>query len=363
MAGLRNDPLPATAFLPLRVVRREQAHRRAIVLGIAALIVFSMLPVFGHHLAGRADALLIGRDHLGAFCLVALHMLLAPVHGGFHLLLIGGLTFALYTRTRAAMRLRRVLRLLPSSTPDAGDAFSQAAERAGLACARVRVLDGLPVPAFTAGWFRPLVYVDRALEQRMPADELAAVLAHEAAHVAGRDPLRLSLLRFLAQLLFWVPALRRIADDAADEMEVAADDHAARAAARFAGGGDAQRGSLVLASAILSLAHAQTSYGVGATFHAPAIGAVGFHRQDLLERRVRRLTGEEVAFGTHLTRRSVTGATGALVAVWISGLMMAHPLPAANSALEHCAHHHAFALMHLFCSGEVARHRCAHTGA
>ena len=362
MRVLRNDAPPQPSFLPRGAARRERTHRRAIVLGLAALIVFSMLPVFGHHLAGRADALLVGRDHLGAICLVALHMLLAPVHGGFHFLLFIGVTFALFMRARAAMRLRLVLKLLSSSTPDSADTFGRAAARAGLSCARVRVLDGSPVPAFTAGWLKPLVYVDRALERRMPADELAAVLAHEAAHVARRDPLRLSLLRFLAHLLFWVPALRRIADDAADETEVAADDSAARAAAWFAGGGDAQRGSLVLASAILSLADAQPLYGVGATFHARSIGAVGFHRQDLLDRRVRRLAGEEVAFGTHLTRRSVTGATAALAAVWISGLMMAHPLPPATSALEHCEHHHASALMHLFCRGEVAKQPCAHTG-
>ncbi len=350
------------AFLPRSVAQQERVHRRVIVLGIAALIVFSTLPVFGHHLAGRADALLIGRDHLGAFCLVALHMILAPVHSGFHLLLTGGLVYAVYMRVRATMRLRGVLCVLPSRRPTEGDPFALAADRVALPRSRVRVVDGLPVPAFTAGWFRPLVYVDCALAGRMTPEQLAAVLAHEAAHVSRRDPLRMSLLRLLSQLLFWVPALRQIADDAADEMEVAADDHAARAASCFATNGDVQHGSLVLATAILTLASAQSGYGLAATFPAAAIGAVGFHRQDLLARRVRRLAGEEVAFGTHLTRRSVSGATAALAAVWISGLMMAHPLPPANSALEHCEHHHRFALTHLFCRGEVAKQPCAHTG-
>ena len=362
MTGRSEIDPRASSFLPRRAMRREQTHRRALVLGIAGLIVISTIPVFGHHIAGRADALLVGRDHLGALCLVALHMLLAPVHGGFHLLLIGGVLFATYTRMRAVLRLRRILGVLPARTPTLHDGFGLAAARAGLSLSRVRVLDGLPVPAFTAGWIRPVVYIDRALEARMSRDELAAVLAHEGAHVARRDPLRLSLLRFLAQLLFWIPALRRIAEDAADEMEVAADDHAAHRAASFAGAGDAHVGSLVLASAILSLANAQAWYGRAASLSAPAIGAVGFHRQDLLERRVRRLAGEEVAFGTHLTRRSVSGATAALAAVWISGLMMAHPLPPASSAQEHCEHHHSSALMHLFCRGEVAKQPCAHTG-
>ncbi len=357
------EPPSAPTFLPRGAVQREQVHRRAIVLAIGALIIFSTLPVFGHHVAGRAEALLVGRDHLGAFCLVALHMLLAPVHGVFHLLLITGMGYAVWSRVRASRRLKQLLRLLPVHVPHSGDAFAVAAERAGLGASRIRVLDGLPVPAFTAGWLRPVVYIDRGLASRMSSDQLAAVLAHEGAHIDRRDPLRLSLLRFLAQVLFWLPALRRIADDAADEMEIAADDHAARAAAAFTSDdGDDRRGPLVLASAILSLAAAQDFYGRGAVSDAAVIGAVGFHRQDLLGRRVRRLTGEEVAFGTHLTRRSVGGATAALAAVWISGLMMAHPLPGANSALEHCEHHHAFALMHLFCRGESRDQQCPHTG-
>ncbi|MDQ6830841.1 MAG: M48 family metalloprotease [Gemmatimonadota bacterium] len=350
-----------STFLSPSASHREQVHRRAIVLAIGALIIFSTLPVFGHHLAGRAEAMLVGRDHLGAFCLVALHMLLAPVHGVFHLLLIAGLGYASWTRVRASHRLRELLRLLPSYPALPGSSFEVAAERAGLPPACLRVVAGLPVPAFTSGWLRPVVYADAALADRMAADELAALLAHEAAHVERRDPLRLSLLRFLAQVLFWVPALRRIADDAADEMEVAADDYAARRAATFSGGAG-NRGPLVLASAILALADARTSYGRGMSSDAAVIGGVGFHRQDLLERRVRRLAGEDVAFGTHLTRRSVTGACAALAAVWISGLMMAHPLPAADSVLEHCEHHHDFALMHLFCRGEVSDRPCPHMG-
>ena len=260
----QSEVTTAAPFLPSRAIRREQTHRRTIVLAIAALIVFSTLPVFGHHLAGRADAVLGGRDHLGAFCLVALHMLLAPVHGGFHVLLLTGAAYALYERIRSALHLRRVLQLLPGHMPDASSACGIATRRAGLACERVRVLDDMPVPAFTAGWIRPIVYLDCALQYRMHADELAAVLAHEAAHVMRRDPLRLSALRFLAQLLFWVPALRRIADDATDEMEIRADDYAAAAAAQFAAGGNSQRGSLLLASAILSLANAHEQYGLGA---------------------------------------------------------------------------------------------------
>ena len=41
--------------------------------------------------------------------------------------------------------------------------------------------------------------------------------------IARRDPLRLSLMRFLACTLFYIPALRRLADDLTDEAEIEAD--------------------------------------------------------------------------------------------------------------------------------------------
>ncbi len=350
---------------PLRA--REQAHRRYVLLGMGALIVLSTSPVIGHHLASRADALLAGRDHLFRICLIALHLLLAPVHLTFHVLLVSGVAYAVWDRCRAWGGLRRTLALLECEAPRGDGPLARAARAAGLAPDRIRVVEGLPNPAFTAGWFGPRVYVDAALTELLTEEEVTAVLAHERAHVARRDPLRLSLLRFLACTLFYLPALRRLADDAADEAEIAADDAAA--------GSIPGRGHLVLASAIVEIAR---HWGrLASTRTGPVLGsrgaAVGFQRIDLLDRRVRRLMGEDAPVGTHVTRRSLAGAGAALVAIWVSGLMMAHPLPpgfgnegaagvAGSSArgivLEHgahqgahCDHHGAFAWSHLFCQG------------
>ena len=200
--------------------------------------------------------------------------------------------------------------------------------------------------------------------------QLEAVLAHEAAHVTRRDPLRLSLLRFLACMLFYIPALRRLADDLADEAEIDADDAAV-----------ARSEPLVLASAMLALASWAVPRGVsGAVPSLLAGSAVAFQpfapfqRVDLLERRVRRLAGEPTTVGTHVTRRSLGGAGATLVAVWVSGLMMAHPLradgPAAtlpqdHASMSHCRHRGAFALSHLFCLGlhsHPSGTPCPHTG-
>lgn len=334
-------------------LRREQSHRRTVLVGIAALIVLSTTPVFGHHLETQGHLLLAGRDHLGPFCLIALHLLLEPVHRAFHLALMGGLAYALWNRAVAWRAMRRTLRSLDARGPEANGAVAAAARRAGLDASRIRMVDGLPNPAFTVGFWHPVVYVSASLPLVLDAAQLEAVLAHEACHVARRDPLRLTLLRTLACILFYVPALRRLADDLADEAEIDADDVAA------------SRGSpLVLASAILALVDWTSMRGARAVA-VPDGMASGIHLPhpggdvDLLDRRIRRLAGESTVVGTRVTRRSLGAATAVLCAVWASGIMMAHPLPALANETEvgmrttsaHCAHHNRSALAHLFCLG------------
>lgn len=324
------------SYLAPPVRKNEQSHRRVLLLGISTLLIFGTSPVFGHHVAGRADALLAGKDHLWEICLVAAHQILSPVHLIFHALLISGVAYAAWDRVRAWRSARRWLALVEGATPKEGDGYWTGALRAGLSPTDVVVVDGLPVPAFTAGWIRPRVYVARSLEQLLTPDELVAVLAHESAHMRHRDPLVQSLLRGFALVLWWMPALRRLADDVADEAEVRADDAAAR------------RHPLVLASAILSLAKWRASSD---RMEMPAT-AIAFQHLDLLDRRIRRLAGEEAPIGTHLTRRSLAYAGTALVLVWISGIMMMHPLPtAANLAQgeDHCERHCAPVVMHLLC--------------
>ena len=321
------------------LVTREEAHRRTLLLAIGTLLLFSVSPLFGHHFAEGLEQGLRGQDHLGAMCLIALHTLLRPVHLLFHVLVIAGLAYALYDRVRALLRVRRILSSLHTAEPVAGDPFWSAAKAAGLSSHQVRVVRGLPNPAFTVGWFRPRVYVAEAVADRLRPDELQALLAHEGAHVARRDPLRLSLLRFLALTLFWLPALRRLADDVTDEAEIQADDRAAR------------EQPLALAAAILSLASWRTA--------GPAWGeGVGFaQRTDLLDRRIRRLAGEEPAPVSRLTRRSVVGAMLALALVGASGAIMSHPLPVDHLAhpSNHCGHPGESPLGHLFCRWDVPR--------
>ncbi len=356
-----------TTYIEPMMLAREQSHRRFLLLAVGALIILSASPVFGHHLAAKADTLLAGRDHVGSVCLIALHLLLAPVHRVFHLLLLAGAVYAVWDRIRAWRNLRLTLGALASRTPSLEERIGLAVARAGVSQDRVSVVEGLPNPAFTAGLWRPRIFVAQELQDVLDDAQLHAVLAHEAAHVERRDPLRLSLLRFLACTLFYIPALRRLADDLADEAEIDADDAAASSGT-----------PLVLASAILTLAEWGTRLRETSEARLPVpfatfVGFQPFHpfqRVDLLERRIRRLAGEPTLVGTHVTRRSLGAAAAVLIAVWVSGVMMAHPLPAETLAhmharSSHCRHPGGLAITHIFCLGFHAHPSgapCPHTG-
>ncbi len=337
------------SFLAPPMRDREQRHRRLVLGGVGALVLLSLSPIFGHHLSARVDAAVIGQDHLWGMCLIALHLLVAPIHTAFHALLVAGVAYAIWDRGRAWFRVRRALAWLPGlETAESHAGLDISIRRAGLTTRQVRVVDGLPNPAFTAGFLRPVVFICRTLAETLSTDELTAVLQHEARHVRRRDPLRLSLLRFLGCTLFWIPAFRRLAADVADETEIAADDAAAR------------DNPLALASAILALAQwrdtsrrAPSKLMMG---DVTGLVGTGSHRSaaafdTLLERRIRRLAGESAPVATRLTRRSLLGAALTLGLVWSSGVIVAHPMPGmAHAAAEaHCEHGNASAWSHLFC--------------
>ena len=340
---------PST-FLHWHARSREFRHRRLLLAAIAGLLLLSLTPVVGRHLFFSAHAPLTGIDHIGALCLVALHTLLVPVHEGLHALVILGVAYALLDRGRAWRHAHRTLGPLHREAPAPGDAFWRAAVAAGLPPCRLMIVDGLPVPAFTMGWLSPMVYAARELvvgPRSIGHEELTAVLAHEGAHVARRDPLRFSLLRAMASMLFWIPALRGLADDVSDDAEICADDEAARIV-----------DPLVLASAIVALG----SWGARAPSQRSndtvMAGVVGFVRQDLLPRRIRRLAGEDIAPVSRITRRSVLGALLALAIVWTSGIVDVHTLPHSAGAhgvdATHCEHSGLSALRHLFCRDGAA---------
>ena len=358
-----DDACRSPTYLGRSIATREARRRRTLVWATVALAALSVAPVFAHHLERGKESALGSGSHIGEVCLVAIHQMLAPIHTLFHVVLLVGLAYAIYDRVIYGRRTRLVLSQLKADVPTQGDIWWRAATAAGLDPSILRIVGGLPNPAFTVGWLRPRIYLASTLALRLSPDELHAVLAHEAAHVAKRDPLRLSAYRFLACLFFWIPAFRRMMDDVVDDTEVEADDAASASASGVP--------PLVLASALVTVASWVAADGArGVTTAGLLPGAVGLSGCDLLSRRVLRLAGEAPPVVTHLTRRSVLATVAALLLVWTSGLMAAHPLAAqrpthtsaaaarSGSYAEQstttvvdmdCTRHGGLALLHIFC--------------
>lgn len=97
--------------------------------------------------------------------------------------------------------------------------------------------------AFCAGLLRPRIFVSTATVEMLDPRQLEAVLEHERQHRQRRDPLRILIVRSLADALFIVPALSRLAARYAALLELAADARAVQA-----NGGD----PAPLASALLT---------------------------------------------------------------------------------------------------------------
>lgn len=85
-----------------------------------------------------------------------------------------------------------------------------------------------PVAYCLPGRRRAIVVTTGALAT-LEADELAAVLAHERAHLRGRHHLALAWTGAVARSLPFLPDLRRVAGEQRQLLEMAADDRAARA--------------------------------------------------------------------------------------------------------------------------------------
>ncbi|KUY70912.1 M56 family metallopeptidase [Burkholderia sp. RF4-BP95] len=90
----------------------------------------------------------------------------------------------------------------------------------------LRVVRNLSTPV-TAGWFKPVILVPASLVTGMPADLLAALLAHELAHVRRHDYL-INLLQHAAEvLLFFHPSIWSLSRAIRIERERIADQIAA----------------------------------------------------------------------------------------------------------------------------------------
>ena len=127
---------------------------------------------------------------------VPLSLLAAAMLAG---LIAGGLTVLQILRdSRRISHHVDLLRVPPSPRLD------RAAELLRLENRCVLILEPDPY-AFCHGLLRPTVYVTTGLLELLDDAELRAVLAHERAHLASRDPLRTAIGRIASRFLLFVP--------------------------------------------------------------------------------------------------------------------------------------------------------------
>lgn len=104
--------------------------------------------------------------------------------------------------------------------------FLAALPIAGAGPGRALLVDTSSPLAFCTGLLRPRVYISRGAIALLDEPELEAVLAHESHHARRRDPLRICISRALADGLFFLPAVRTLAERYEALAEIAADEAA-----------------------------------------------------------------------------------------------------------------------------------------
>lgn len=135
------------------------------------------------------------------------------------------------------------------------------AVRFGIATPTLFLLAPCPGGAFTAGLRHPLIAVDPALLAELDERETEALLAHELAHVARRDPLVGLAVGIVRDFAFFVPPvhlaarwLRAEQEEGADELASACTRRPAALASTILKVWDATRGRAVPRSACAAVA-------------------------------------------------------------------------------------------------------------
>ena len=156
---------------------------------------------------------------IGPFC----KKLLLPYPGVGGVITVLAATVGVLVLLRAA---RSVVRQLRAQRRFLGELSTLGSARiVGADVTRLR--SDLPL-AFCAGLLAPRIYLSTAAEALLAPRELDAVIAHERHHQRRRDPLRLLVVRTLAEALFFMPVLRHLGERYGALAEMAADEAAVR---------------------------------------------------------------------------------------------------------------------------------------
>lgn len=159
---------------------------------------------------------------------------IVPVHGDFlahalsygaTFLLLGVLALAARYVGQQAMTFRTLFRDVAGAAPGASNArLRRVVTGAGIS-ASIQLLVSTKRIAFTAGLWKPRIFVTTGLVDALTDGELEAVLLHEELHAQRRDPLRTVIARAWAAMLFFLPVLKDLARYHYVRKEIEADAH------------------------------------------------------------------------------------------------------------------------------------------
>ncbi|MEE9230384.1 MAG: M56 family metallopeptidase, partial [Acidobacteriota bacterium] len=168
-------------------------------------------------------------------------------------LFLGGSFLWAALRTVASLvNTRRLLQQSRGYAPGRHPKLDAVLARPDFRRVQLRLLDTTRLLAFTVGLWRPQIVLSERMISSLSDEELRAVLFHELGHVRSRDPLRLAVVRFLADALWFLPVARSLARDFVDAVEEGADDWAV----------GATRQPVDLAAALVKTAKADVSWAI-----------------------------------------------------------------------------------------------------
>jgi Zn-dependent protease with chaperone function len=121
-------------------------------------------------------------------------------------------------------RTRRLLARSVPYCPEHWPALAMALTALPSCQQRLRIVATPRVVACTVGLWRHQILLSAGLLTALSPAEIWAVVSHEWGHVRRRDPLRLLLLRWCSELVWFLPIVQAMAQDSARAMEEAADD-------------------------------------------------------------------------------------------------------------------------------------------
>ncbi|MGK7346113.1 MAG: M56 family metallopeptidase [Candidatus Nitrospinota bacterium M3_3B_026] len=191
---------------------------------IAASVHYGLLNLLG--LTSQAGAALACCRTPFSWCLVSPTMFMTIIPWVGFGVVATGLLFALF---RAAGSFIVSRRFVTSLNAVSLEKFPELKSFADYAHAPIIPFEDERLKAaFTLGLLRPRVYISTALVRELDEGELEAVVLHELNHAEKRDPLKLFVLSFIQDLLFFVPLGSYLSKLFHGTKEFAADERAVR---------------------------------------------------------------------------------------------------------------------------------------